>query len=119
MKVLVSKRLNLQVLDQGAEGFESLFPFLCLRRLCRFLGKRGGGGCGGRVVLRVFVLICSLQIDKTSSYRIDLVGRIEGRGQALVFQYRMNGGEFHTQLSMQQQTVRPVLHILGLISDGS
>jgi hypothetical protein len=60
-----------------------------------------------------------LQIDKTSSYRIDLVGRIEGRGQALVFQYRMNGGEFHTQLSMQQQTVRPVLHILGLISDGS
>lgn len=78
-----------------------------------------GGICGERVVLRVFVLICSLQIDKTSSYRIDLVGRIEGRGQALVFQYRMNGGEFHTQLSMQQQTVRPVLHISGLISDGS
>lgn len=78
-----------------------------------------GGICGERVVLRVFVLICSLQIDKTSSYRIDLVGRIEGRGQALVFQYRMNGGEFHTQLSMQQQTVRPVLHISGLISDRS
>lgn len=30
----------------------------------------------------------------------------------------MNGGEFHTQLSMQQQTVRPVLNILGHVSDG-
>ena len=68
---------------------------------------------------RVSVLICSLQIDKTSSYCIDLFGRIGETGQPLVLQYQMNGGDFHTQLSMQQQTVRPVLYILGLISDGS